>query len=139
MLRRMFSVVSVMLFVMIAGYGVFMTQPVDASQNKTKNDQGRKLFMTHCAACHGEDGKGNGPAAPALKVAPANLTAIAKVDGKFPALKVRRIISGDDFITGHGSREMPIWGEYFQAQRGRSVATGNVYALTKYIESIQAK
>lgn len=32
-----------------------------------------KLFKTYCAACHGKEGKGNGPAAQALHPAPANL------------------------------------------------------------------
>jgi mono/diheme cytochrome c family protein len=139
MFRRLSSVIVAILFVALTGVGVFTTQAVNASQAKGKNNRGRQLYVTYCASCHGEDAKGNGPAAPALKTAPANLTAIAKVDGKFPALKVQRIISGDDFITGHGSREMPIWGDIFRKQRVATISTSNVYALTKYVESIQAK
>ena len=30
------------------------------------NEQGRQLYMTHCSSCHGEFGRGNGPAGPAL-------------------------------------------------------------------------
>src|SRR6266404_884130 len=36
---------------------------------------GRRLFLDHCAACHGPGGHGDGPAAAALKPAPADLTA----------------------------------------------------------------
>jgi len=36
-----------------------------------------------------------------------DLTRIAKVDEKFPALRVQRIISGVDVIGAHGSRETP--------------------------------
>ncbi|MBL8207312.1 MAG: cytochrome c [Blastocatellia bacterium] len=139
MLRRLFSVVVVLLFMVMVVVGIFTAQAVKASGRKVENDRGRQLFMTYCASCHGEDAKGNGPAAPALKTAPANLTAIAKVNGKFPGLRVRRIIGGDDFISGHGSREMPIWGDIFRKQRDTTISKANVYALTKYVESIQAR
>lgn len=36
---------------------------------------GAALFPRHCAACHGSDGRGDGPAAAGLPVPPANLTA----------------------------------------------------------------
>jgi len=36
--------------------------------------RGRAVFEQHCVACHGADGKGDGPAAAALPVKPANLT-----------------------------------------------------------------
>ncbi len=31
---------------------------------------GEEMFIAYCAACHGKDAKGNGPAVPALKVSP---------------------------------------------------------------------
>ncbi|MBM4457697.1 MAG: c-type cytochrome [Chloroflexi bacterium] len=40
--------------------------------------RGRQLFVTHCAVCHGADGKGNGPVAQQWKAdakRPADLTA----------------------------------------------------------------
>ncbi len=36
---------------------------------------GAALYPPHCAACHGADGQGNGPAAASLPVPPADLTA----------------------------------------------------------------
>lgn len=138
MLRRLSSVTVVALGLTLAGWLYGTAQP-SVGGPKNKPDRGQQLFMTYCASCHGEDARGNGPAAAALKTAPANLTQIPKDNGKFPALRVRRIISGDDFITGHGSRVMPIWGDVFRKQRDRTIATGNIYALTKYVESIQEK
>ena len=37
--------------------------------------QGEALFRTHCASCHGSEGRGDGPAAAALAGPPADLTA----------------------------------------------------------------
>ena len=36
--------------------------------------QGRQLFMTACAPCHGPSGRGDGPAAASLERKPGNLT-----------------------------------------------------------------
>ena len=136
MLRRLVSIAVLAALFVAAGYLLLPTATANVAD---KNEHGQKLFMTYCASCHGADAKGNGPAAPALKKAPSDLTNIPKDNGKFPALRVKRVIGGDDFVTSHGSREMPVWGEIFRERRDRTVAVGNVYALTKYVESIQGK
>jgi mono/diheme cytochrome c family protein len=41
----------------------------------TSISHGAELFPQHCASCHGENGKGHGPAAAGLPVPPADLTA----------------------------------------------------------------
>jgi putative copper export protein/mono/diheme cytochrome c family protein len=46
---------------------------------------GEGLFATHCATCHGTEGRGDGPAGAALKTMPADLTAdhvYAHTDGE---------------------------------------------------------
>ncbi len=43
----------------------------------TSPASGEEMYMNYCAACHGKDGKGGGPAADALKVPPKNLTTLA--------------------------------------------------------------
>jgi mono/diheme cytochrome c family protein len=40
----------------------------------TSPASGKEMYISYCAACHGTDGKGNGPAASALKIPPADLT-----------------------------------------------------------------
>jgi cytochrome c553 len=40
----------------------------------TPDDQARKMFMTVCVTCHGESGRGDGPAAKALDPKPRNYT-----------------------------------------------------------------
>jgi mono/diheme cytochrome c family protein len=48
---------------------------------------GRPLYLRYCAACHGREGRGDGPVAPALGEKPTDLTQIAAAHGgQFPLL-----------------------------------------------------
>ena len=77
-------------------------------------DIGKSEFQSSCASCHGTDGKGKGPVSEQLKVAPSDLTVLAKNNGGvFPTNAVYEIIYGSKTISAHGTREMPIWGERF--------------------------
>jgi mono/diheme cytochrome c family protein len=76
--------------------------------------KGPHLFRAHCAACHGENTRGDGPLASALKTKVPDLTMLAKNNkGEFPSAVVRNIIIGEDDLISHGSREMPIWDRSF--------------------------
>ena len=104
--------------------------------------RGPDLFRAHCAACHGPEGKGNGPAGAALKTKPADLTILAKNNGgKFPALKVTSDIRGESDLPAHGSKEMPVLGGLFWSMsRGHEgEVQQRVANLTHYVESLQAK
>jgi mono/diheme cytochrome c family protein len=104
--------------------------------------RGPDLFNAHCAACHGPDGKGNGPAAAALKTKPADLTILAKNNaGKFPTQRVQKFISGDDpSLLSHGSREMPVWGPIFhQNEEDQDFGNVRLQNLIKYLGTIQQK
>jgi mono/diheme cytochrome c family protein len=103
--------------------------------------KGPDLFRAHCAPCHGADAKGGGPVAPTLKSKPADLTVIAKNSGgKFPSARVAKIISGDEVLASHGSREMPIWGPIFhQIEADQDFGNVRLQNLIKYLESIQGK
>lgn len=102
---------------------------------------GQEMFRTYCASCHGLDGKGSGPAVSALKNKPPDLTQLSKRNGgKFPSAMVASVIQGDQFITAHGSREMPIWGEAFRnVNRDQALTKLKVHNLTLYIESMQQR
>jgi len=77
-------------------------------------DVGKAEFQSSCASCHGLDGKGKGPVAEQLKVAPPDLTVLAKKNnGVFPTNAVYETIYGSKTIAAHGTRDMPIWGERF--------------------------
>ncbi len=102
---------------------------------------GEQLYRSYCAACHGADGKGNGPAAPALKSAPPDLTAIAKRhDGTFPRDRVASYVeNGDPSVPAHGSKDMPVWGPNFVALAPGSYRPINerIEAVVSYLESLQ--
>jgi mono/diheme cytochrome c family protein len=105
------------------------------------NDRGQKLYMEYCTSCHGADAKGNGPVASTLKTPPGDLTKITREGGKFPHARISMVIAGEvgqTEIAAHGTREMPVWGPIFRAIRpDKSTARLDVYALTRYIESLQ--
>jgi mono/diheme cytochrome c family protein len=114
--------------------------PRNAMASMQGDQRGRKLFNQHCASCHGTDGKGHGPVAPSLKVSPTDLTAIQKQGGQFPFSAVQIAIDGEKTersITAHGTDKMPVWGTIFRRTKGELGKEGDIYALTKYIESIQ--
>jgi len=107
----------------------------------TNASSGEEMFVTYCAACHGKDARGGGPAAAALKTPPANLTQLAaKNNGKYPEVKVLASLSGGTVIA-HGTTDMPVWCDLLRSYDGgnRSVIQLRLSNLTKYIGSLQAK
>ena len=108
----------------------------------TSPASGPEMFKSYCASCHGQDGKGTGPAASALKKAPADLTLLSqKNGGKLPSLEVQNTIKGDMSEPGaHGSRDMPMWGNVFRSVSvGSSTVDIRIRNLRDYIQSIQQK
>jgi mono/diheme cytochrome c family protein len=108
----------------------------------TSAASGKQMFQAYCASCHGASGKGDGPAAAALKSSPADLTALRqKNGGKFPADRVTSILRGQSTVTAHGNRDMPVWGPVFwhMSQGHESEVQQRIANLTRYIESLQAK
>jgi len=108
----------------------------------TNPGSGPEMFISYCAPCHGGDGKGQGPAASALKKAPSDLTMLsAKHGGKFPVLEVQHYIRGESLTDAHGSRDMPIWGDLFRSLGSNqdSIVTLRVKNLSDYIAGIQHK
>lgn len=97
------------------------------------------MFTNYCAACHGKDATGNGPAAKALTKAPADLTRIAaRNGGTYPDVRVKRYIEGLDEVPAHGTRDMPMWGDLFRSLN-RDTAQIRVQALSDYLKGLQQK
>jgi mono/diheme cytochrome c family protein len=108
----------------------------------TSPASGKDMFDSYCAVCHGKDGKGDGPAASALKIPPANLTELArKSGGKYPAAHVASVLRGQADLAPHGNKEMPVWGPLFgsisKGQEG--MVQERISNLVNYIETLQQK
>ena len=107
---------------------------------------GRAAFLESCAACHGEDGTGNGPLAAGLDPRPSDLTTIAaRNGGTFPRDRVMSTIDG--FARGaHFSPAMPEFGETDLGQTVIVEETPGIgtpiperlLALADYLEGIQS-
>jgi mono/diheme cytochrome c family protein len=148
-----------------------MGQQIQAQRTPVKpssTERGKQIFSEYCAACHGVFAKGNGPAASALKITPADLTTLAAHNkGQFPALRVMQAIKAGPSVPAHGSETMPVWGPIFlhgdrtdttnqkppqtpagvveqSEQQGRQAPTEaevqlRIYNLVEYIRTLQVK
>jgi len=108
----------------------------------TSPASGKEMYMAYCASCHGSHAKGDGPAAGALKIPPADLTTLAqKHNGKFPSNHVAAVLGGEEEVTAHGSKDMPVWGPVLlRVSQGHAAEVQHrISNLTRYIESLQGK
>lgn len=106
------------------------------------SNSGKEMFHSYCAVCHGTDGKGNGPAAQAMKVPPTDLTALSqKNGGKYPSAHVGSVIRGQATLPSHGSEDMPVWGRLFSSisQGHEAQVQQRVANLVEYVGTLQAK
>ena len=82
-------------------------------------EEGKKIYVTYCTACHGEKGKGDGMAAQSLPVRPAdhtNGTVMNPLTDKF----LVDIISKGGSAVGKSSF-MPAWGSSFNEKQIRDI------------------
>jgi mono/diheme cytochrome c family protein len=136
----------------IAAFGIAVAMFSQAQDQKpvikrapapvTSAASGKEMFNAYCAACHGKDARGDGPAAAALKQTPADLTMLAKTNGgKYPAAKVTAVLRGEATLVAHGTQEMPVWGPVFwnMSQGHEGEMQQRIANLNKYVESLQGK
>ena len=109
----------------------------------TSAASGPQMFSTYCAVCHGADGKGNGPAASALKSPATDLTMLSqKNGGTFPTDHVSSVLKFGVTNPAHGSADMPIWGDLMQtltpaSQNAGPVVHQRISNLIDYLKTIQ--
>jgi mono/diheme cytochrome c family protein len=103
---------------------------------------GKAMFKQFCAACHGLDAKGHGPARAALKIPAADLTTLAKRHGgEFPTDLVTNVLRFGPGVAAHGSSDMPTWGGIFQYMDNynQTVVQKRIKNLCDYLMSLQQK
>ncbi|NNE80868.1 MAG: cytochrome c [Silicimonas sp.] len=109
---------------------------------------GKASFDRNCAVCHGANGAGDGIVAELFEQRPRNLRSLAKDNnGVFPFSEVYQAINGRRDIRGHGSSEMPIWGDLFSEEAlpmtfhpgvsAEELVQGRILSLVYYLQSIQ--
>jgi mono/diheme cytochrome c family protein len=126
------------LWLLLAGAGLLF----GCSSRQLEEPAGREVYLRHCASCHGERGKGDGPVAASLQRPPTDLTSIARRGGGFDERRVMQVIDGRTLVVEHGPRTMPVWGVVFEEELEDEPYAGYTSMLrsrnlTDYLRSIQ--
>jgi len=130
------------LIVMLQFVAVLAAAPANSEPVAT-DGAGRALYVQYCAACHGENGEGQGHLESILSVQPVDLTQLKKTRGSAYSLEgLLRSIDGRGPFPGHTDSEMPVWGEVFLKDRSAPIAdqiqaAGKLLLITYYVDSIQ--
>lgn len=97
--------------------------------------QGRAIYLTHCASCHGADVKGT---ATGTNGGIPDLTLIAARDGAFKPLHVAtHVVGRRDGMKNE--KTMPCWGGAFKDRwpGGEGAAALQALKLTRYLAFVQ--
>jgi mono/diheme cytochrome c family protein len=109
---------------------------------RTDPTNGKLMYASYCAPCHGADGRGDGPVAGALRDRPSDLTGLARSNsGKYPDTHIVAVLRFGTEVHAHSSPEMPVWGTIFGKMskvnsQERDLRTAN---LSRYLQSLQVK
>jgi mono/diheme cytochrome c family protein len=128
----------------IVAIGLALT-PAAVSAAETARDaaaaaRGRVIYGRYCVSCHGLQAKGDGPLASDLRVVVPDLTTLAqRSGGKFPSDRVIQVIQGGETVRGHGTADMPAWGDAFKKTKGTGEATADaaIRNLSQYLRTLQ--
>ena len=92
----------------------------DAAPPSREIASGRQLYVTHCAVCHGDGGRGDGPSATGLATKPSDLTDGRLMNGLPDAFIVNIVLHGG---PAEGlSPAMPPFGTYLGDAHARDIA-----------------
>jgi mono/diheme cytochrome c family protein len=142
MLKRLLFITMAATLALTMGYADQSKGKVIIPVNKTNPTDGKQMYTSYCAPCHGADGRGHGPAASALKAQPTDLTGLAKANhGKYPDTHVVSVMRFGSELPAHGSADMPVWGPILGKMskvnpQEKDLRTSN---LSRYLETLQVK
>lgn len=105
-------------------------------------ESGERLYVRHCAVCHGASATGDGPFASILTVPPSDLTGLTARRGSFPEDEIAAYVDGRFVPRAHGTREMPIWGRWLGQPMAPGVepdevTRGEILAIVTYLKGLQ--
>jgi mono/diheme cytochrome c family protein len=109
---------------------------------RTQSTSGQQMYANYCAPCHGLDGRGQGPVAPALRAPVPDLTQLARNNhGRYPDAHVFTVLENGVEMAAHGSAAMPVWGPVLGKMnrtnsQDRMLRISN---LSRFLETLQAK
>lgn len=142
MLKRLLLTTVAVVFALGMGYADQSRSKITIPVTKTSPTSGKQMYASYCSPCHGVDGRGNGPAAVALKTQPTDLTVLRRNNhGKFPDAHVVSVMQFGSDVQAHGSADMPVWGPILGHMSANNVQDKQlrISNLSRYLESIQAK
>ena len=107
--RRIIGLFTVLMLNLLASGALWAQSPAE----------GKKIYLTYCSTCHGDKGKGDGPAANSLPVKPADHTNGA-VMNQFSDQFLLDVISKGGGQVGK-SMFMPAWGSSLNDKQIRDI------------------
>ncbi|MFI5184772.1 MAG: c-type cytochrome [Vicinamibacteria bacterium] len=114
----------------------------DGKPDPGASTNGSVIYVRYCVSCHGKAGLGDGPLAKDLRVPVPDLTTLsARSRGPYPYERVVRIIENGEVLKGHGTADMPSWGDAFKRTGGTGTPCVDeaIKNLTHYIWSLQGQ
>jgi len=99
--------------------------------------QGKAIYLTHCAPCHGADSSGGRLGTNGLSTTVPDLTALEQRDGGFDPIHVAVHIEGQP--SGKCTAAMPCWQQRLSRMNNgdRACTFLQIYKLAKYLEFVQ--
>ena len=82
--------------------------------------EGKKMYVMYCSGCHGDSGKGDGPAARSLPVKPADYTDGMVMNQLSDKFLFDIISKGGSAVVGK-SPYMPAWGSQLKEKQIREI------------------
>ena len=127
---------------LLAGYaGAMSVPPGQARPPHEAYESGAHLFKVFCTSCHGEHGRGDGPAADLTVPRASDLTLLQRrTGGTFPRAQVIAILEGATPQPGHDTA-MPNWRNVLlrDARNDERVYRKHIEALASHVETLQAR
>jgi len=114
-------------------------------------DLGKREYVNQCAVCHGLQGKGDGPYTELFKTKIGDLTRLTSSNGGvFPVARVQGALDGSRMTKGHGTSEMPVWGNLYKIKAAENYidipsydadafVRARILALVDYLSRLQEK